>query len=86
MKILTIEKIEDIMKKIISVLLILNSFAISQKGKELEYEYIDEPVFFTKSNFLEKSFSRNSLSKLRDPNITGGKISNFSQFYKPLFQ
>ena len=70
------------MKKIIFIMLILNSFAISQKGKELDYKYIDEPVFFNTSNLIEKSFSRNSLGKLRDSNITGGKISNFSQFYR----
>lgn len=42
------------MKKIIFIMLILNSFAISQKGKELDFKYIDEPVFFNKSNLIEK--------------------------------
>ena len=61
--------------------IMLTSLLFSQNKQLIDYDDIDEPSAVSGSSTLFHSSFPPSLNKLKDPSITGGKISNFSQFY-----
>ena len=66
--------------KRIAFLFIISGLLYSQKGKHTQ-AFVDDVSFSTElSNFSNSSFP-SSLAKLKDPNITGGKISNYSKYW-----
>ena len=66
--------------KRIAFLFIISGLLYSQKGKHTQAFVDDVSISTELSNFSNSSFP-SSLAKLKDPNITGGKISNYSKYW-----
>ena len=68
------------MKRIV-YLLIFSSFLFSQNKRYIDFDEIDGPKVFSKPSSIAHPSFLPALNKLKDPNITGGKISNYSQHW-----
>ena len=69
------------MKRIV-YLLIFSSFLFSQNKRYIDFEAIDAPSSLLMPSSMARPSFPPAFNKLKDPNVTGGKISNFSQFYR----
>ena len=71
------------MKKPLTILflLIIPSLLFSQNKQSIDFDAIDAPSAFSKSHSMVRSSFPPALNKLKDPSITGGKISDVTQHW-----
>ena len=68
------------MKRIV-YFLIFSSFLFSQNKRYIDFEAIDAPSSFLMPSSMTRPSFPPAFNKLKDPNITGGKISNYSKYW-----
>ena len=68
------------MKRIV-YLLIFSSFLFSQNKRYFDFDEIDGPKVFSKPSSIAHPSFLPALNKLKDPSVTGGKISNVTQHW-----